>query len=159
MHQGPGAAEGQTPGTAHDYRVIDPTDWRLWAVVVPAITLIGALVWILGNAVQHHVAELQSIAAIDPESAVRRAATSLRIAVAVGVGGGFLTAVYLGWLGVRVVQSGCVPPPGAWIVAGRPVYAGRFAFRIGRLLIALAALLAAASAGVLWVGWRLASPP
>jgi hypothetical protein len=137
------------------YRVIDPRDWRVWAVAVPAIVVMGVLVWALGSVVQHYVAELQSVAALDPESAARRAAASLRTVLAISAGGAFLVGTYLAWLGVRVWRSGKLPPPGSWIVAGRPVYSGRFAAPIGRLFIALALLLVAAAIGLLWAGWRL----
>jgi hypothetical protein len=137
------------------YRVIDPRDWRVWAVAVPAIVVMGVLVWALGSVVQHHVAELQSVAVLDPESAARRAAASLRTVLAISAGGAFLVGTYLAWLGVRVWRSGKLPPPGSWIVAGRPVYSGRFAAPIGRLFIALALLLVAAAIGLLWAGWRL----
>jgi hypothetical protein len=137
------------------YRVIDPRDWRLWAVAVPAIVLMGVLVWALGSTVQHHVAELQSLAAHDLESATRRAAASLRAVLAVSVGGALLIATYLAWLDVRVLRSGRLPPPGSWIVAGRPVYSGRFAAPIGRLFVALALLLAGTAIGLLWAGWHL----
>jgi hypothetical protein len=69
------------------YRVIDPGDWRSWAVAVPAIVVMGVLVWALGSVVRHHVAELQSVAIVDPESATRHAAASLRTVLAVSVGG------------------------------------------------------------------------
>jgi hypothetical protein len=137
------------------YRVVDPRDWRVWAVAVPAIVVMGVLVWALGSVVRHHVAELQSVAILDPASATRRAAASLRAVLAVSVGGAALVAAYLAWLGVRVWRSGRLPPPGSWIVAGRPVYSGRFAAPIGRLFIALAVLLVAAAVGLLWAGWRL----
>jgi hypothetical protein len=137
------------------YRVIDPRDWRLWAVAVPAIVVMGVLVWALGSVVRDHVAELQSVALRDPESATRRAAASLRTVLAVSVGGAFLVAAYLAWLGVRVWRSGRLPPPGSWIVTGRPVYSGRFAAPIGRLFIALALVLVAVAIGLLWMGWRL----
>ena len=137
------------------YRVLDPRDWRLWAVGVPVVVVVGVLVWALGALVQRHVAELQSVAVLDPESAARRAAGSLRTALAVTVGSVSLVATYLAWLGVRVWRSGRIPPPGSWIIAGRPVYSGRFAAPIGRLFIVLALLLLAAALGLLWAGWHL----
>ncbi len=137
------------------YRVIDPRDWRLWAVAVAAIVVMGVLVGVLGSVVRHHVAELQSVALQDPESATRRAAASLRTVLAVSAGGAFLVATYVAWLGARVWRSGRLPPPGSWILAGRPVYSGRFAAPIGRLFIVLALLLVAVASGLLGIGWRL----
>lgn len=143
----------------HDeYRVIDPRDWRVRAAFLVGLVLLVTVLWALGLTIRSHVATLQAVAATDPGDAARRAAQSLRTLFTLMAGGNVVVAAYLAWQGVRVTGSGQVPPPGSWVFKGRRVYAGRFAPRIGRLFVALALLLVGASAGVLWLVWRLTAP-
>jgi hypothetical protein len=137
------------------YREIDFGDWRVRVIGIAALAVAGALVWALGGAVQRHVAELQAAAATNPEAAARRAAASLRALLSILTAGNVAVAAYLAWLGIRVVASDRLPPPGSWIIKGRAVYTGKFAGRIGRLFIVLAVLLVGASFALFWIGWRL----
>ncbi len=140
---------------ADDYRVVDPRDWRVRVIAIVALAAIAALAWVIGGAVQRHVAELQALAASDPHAAARRAAVTLRVLLALGIAGNAAVAAYVAWIGIRVVSSDRLPPPGSWIIKGRRVYTGKYAGRIGRLFIALALVLVAASLALFWIGWRL----
>ncbi len=141
-----------------EYREIDPRDKRTW-VIAFAILVVGlALLWGLNEVVQSHTAELQSLAESDPDGARRQAAASLRTVLSVITLLNVLVAAFLAWQGVRSLSSGRSPPPGSWIIRGRPVYSGRTAVRVGRVLIAAALLLAAATVVMLWLGWRLTAP-
>ena len=140
---------------AGDYREIDTRDWRVRLAALAAIALILALCWTLASAVREHVAVLRTVAETDPAAAARRAGSFLRTTFALLAAGNTVVAAYLLWLGVRVAATGKLPPPGAWIVKGRRVYEGRFVRRIGRILVVLAIAIAAASAVMVWLGWRL----
>ena len=137
------------------YRVIDPRDWRVRVAFLAALGALAVLFWALSLAIRSHVAALQAVAAIDPDDAARRAASSLRTLFTLMVSGNTMVAAYVAWQGVRVISSGQLPPPGSWIIKGRPVYTGRFARRIGQLFVALAVLLVGASVAMLWFGWSL----
>lgn len=138
-----------------DYRVVDPRDWRVRLALLVALGVVAVSFWALGLVIRDHVATLQAVAATDPGNAARRAASSLRTLITLMAGGNAVLAAYLVWQGLRVLGSGQVPPPGSWIVKGRKVYSGPSARRIGRLLLALAALVGGASVALLWLGWRL----
>jgi len=140
---------------AGDYREIDPRNWRVRLAALAALALILALAWTLAIAVREHLATLRTVAEIDPAAAARRAGSFLRAMFALLAAGNTIVAAYLLWLGVRVAATGKLPPPGAWIVKGRRVYEGRFARRIGQIFVALAIAVAAASAVMVWLGWRL----
>ena len=57
-------------------------------------------------------------------------------------------AAYAGWLGVRVIQLGQWPLPGAFVLRDTPVRHGRWVRARGIVLIVLAALLAADAIGL-----------
>jgi hypothetical protein len=137
------------------YREIDPRDWRVRVVALAAVGLLLALLWALVLAVRDHVATLKAVAATDPGDAARRAGFFLRRMIALLAAGNVVVAAYLSWVGARVVASGKLPPPGSWIVKGRRIYEGRLARRIGQSFVVLAVVIVAASAGMVWLGWRL----
>jgi hypothetical protein len=137
------------------YREIDPRDWRVRVVALAAVGLLLALLWALGLAVRDHGATLKAVAATDPGDAARRAGFFLRRMIALLAAGNVVVAAYLSWVGARVVASGKLPPPGSWIVKGRRIYEGRLARRIGQSFVVLAVVIVAASAGMVWLGWRL----
>jgi len=137
------------------YREIDPRDWRVRVVALAAVGLLLALLWALVLAVREHVATLKAVAATDPGDAARRAGSFLRTMIALLAAGNVVVAAYLSWVGARVVTSGKLPPPGSWIVKGRRIYEGRLARRIGQSFVVLAVVIVAASAGMVWLGWRL----
>ncbi len=141
--------------TEPGYREIDPRDKRLWFLAFGVLAVGLALLWGLNEVVQSHAAELQNLAESDPDGARRQAAASLRTVLSVITLLNVLVAAFLAWQGVRSLTTGRSPPPGSWVIRGRPVYAGRTALRVGRILIAAAVLLAAATVVMLWLGWRL----
>ncbi|MDH3290531.1 MAG: hypothetical protein OEO20_04315 [Gemmatimonadota bacterium] len=141
--------------TEHDYREIDPRDKRIWLIVFGVLGVGLAALWGLNAIVQDHAAELQSLAESDPDAARRQAAASLRAVLSVITLLNVLVAAFLAWQGMRSLSTGRSPPPGSWIIRGRPVYTGRTAIRVGRILIAAAILLAVATLVMLWLGWGL----
>lgn len=141
--------------TEHDYREIDPRDKRIWLIAFGVLAVGLALLWGLNTVVQNHAAELQTLADSDPAGARRQAAATLRAVLSVITLLNVLVAAFLAWQGVRSLSTGRSPPPGSWIIRGRPVYTGRTAVRVGGILIGAAVVLAVATVVMLWLGWRL----
>jgi len=139
------------PPDYSQHKIVSRRRLVLWFVLglAAAVPLI-LLVQHLGDA---YVEQIERLAEQDPAAAARQALSALRVVFGIlalliaGVG------LYLVWLGARARRSGLFPPPGSWVVEGRPVYTGSRATRVGLLQIMLGAVLVVMAGGIVFYCW------
>lgn len=123
----------------------DPRYRRTILLLAVILVLVGGgiIFWFQGM-----IDEIVALAETDPTTAVRR--THRVFKVLMGFLGFSLVAfaVYLIQLGVRVLRSEQLPPPGTRVVRDVRIQSGRPAVRRGRLLLVLAVVLGLAGAVV-----------
>lgn len=139
------------PPDYSQHKIVSRRRLVLWFVLglAAAVPLI-LLVQHLGNA---YVDEIEQLAEQDPAAAARQALSALRIVfgtMALLIAG---MGLYLAWLGARARRSGVFPPPGTWVVEGRPVYAGSRAARAGLLQVMFGAVLMIMAGGIVFYSW------
>jgi len=139
------------PSDSSQHRIVSRRRLAIWFVLglAAAVPLI-LLVQHFGDA---YVSEIERLAEQDPAAAARQALAALRIAfgfLAVLIAG---LGLYMAWLGARARRAGLFPPPGSWVVEGRPVYTGSRAARAGLLQMMLGAVLVIMAGGIVFYSW------
>jgi hypothetical protein len=64
-------------------------------------------------------------------------------------------AAFVGWYGFRILRSGLVPPPGAWLLEGQSPAGGLHAERAGKIHMLVCSLLATAGIVTFALGHKL----
>jgi len=120
-------------------------------VLAIAITAAGLLVWLVSGYLNglEELAESQPALAADRIFFVAQIALSVTVIVAVAVGS------YVAWYGIRAVRSACFPPPGSWVIEGRPVHTGSKARRLGWVQIIAGILMAFVACAAVYRTWSL----
>lgn len=109
----------------------------LWLALVLALVGGGIIFWFQGV-----IDQIVVLAETDPAGAVRRTHwvfTSLMGGFGISLLG---FGIYLLQMGIRILRSGQMPPPGTRVIRDVQIRTGAQALRRGRLLLALAVVLA-----------------
>jgi hypothetical protein len=135
------------------YRVFSRRTVLLWFV---AVMLFGELAgWLIQDYLGAYLGELEQMARQDPEAAAERALSTLRIilgAMACLMG---ITGLYMGRYGYLSLRVGRFPPPGAWIIEGRPSLTGSRAIWAAWAHLVLGAVLIVCGGGVMHYTWMI----
>ncbi|MGD2141697.1 MAG: hypothetical protein PVH25_14990, partial [Burkholderiales bacterium] len=107
------------------------------------------LVWLVTG----YLGSLEALSHSDPALAAQRIRVVAKIILATTVVIAAAVGGYVAWYGYRAVRSECFPPPGWWIVEGRPVQTGAMARRIGWIQIVLGILMAAVACAAVYRTW------
>lgn len=135
------------------YRIISRQQLARWLVVTLAIVAVAGALML--KFVQIYLAGLAELATVEPALAAARMASVLEIVFvstavfAAGIGS------YVVWYGYRAVRSRCFPPPGAWVIEGRPVYAGLKAQRLAWVQIVLGIIMPVAACYAVYRAWEV----
>lgn len=137
------------------YRVLS----RTWAAVIGALLLVVAAVtvWFVIQKMRASTADLGVLYDQSPEQAAVEVVRRVRIYAWLYGGSLLAIAIWIAWMASRVIRTGRMPPPGAWIVQGQRTWEGNAAVKRGKLLGYFAGALAVLSAGLFAALWRLAA--
>jgi hypothetical protein len=132
----------------------DPQKRRQVLAIVLAVALVGAALIV---AFQQYRPELDAwLSGIWPESR-RRFGIVLAVMAMLACAPLFGLAIYLWFLGGRVIRAQRFPLPGTPVVRDTPVLRERAAILRGRVMRAFAAAFAFAALGMLFALWRLST--
>jgi len=138
---------------ADQHRIITKRQLVRWLVPIFAIVVVAGAIML--KIVQIYLAGLTELAATAPTLAAARMSGLLELVFvstavfAVGVGS------YVVWYGYRAVRSKCFPPPGAWVIEGKPVYTGVKAQWLAWVRIALGIIMPVAAGYAVYRAWVL----
>ncbi|UCD68924.1 MAG: hypothetical protein JSW48_02140 [Betaproteobacteria bacterium] len=121
--------------------------------------LIGAAAvgffWLLSWATTKYLDQLEQMSRTDAALAAQRVSSTVQAVFISSVVFALLVGSFLAWYGYRAVRSECFPPPGAWVIEGRPVYDGSKARRRGWAQIILGVVMAGVACAVVYRSWSL----
>jgi hypothetical protein len=98
---------------------------------------------------------LEELARSNPALAAERVRLVLQIALVTTVVFAVSVGAYVAAYGFRAVRSECFPPPGSWIMEGRPVHKGSKAKRLGWAQIILGIVMTSVACGTVYNTWAL----
>jgi hypothetical protein len=137
------------------YRVLP----RAKAALIGALLLASAtvIVWFVIQKMRASTADLGVLLDQSPEQAAAEVVLRVRIYACLYGGCLFAIAIWIAWIAMRVIRTGRMPPPGAWIVQGQRTWEGNAAVKRGKFLAYFAGALAMLSASLFAALWRLAA--
>ncbi|NIO43363.1 MAG: hypothetical protein GTO41_26350 [Burkholderiales bacterium] len=135
------------------HRVVTRSQLLRWFLVCGLVAAAGF--WLLMSAITRYLDSLERLAESDPVIAAQRVSFVIQVVFVSSIVFAVLIGLYLGWYGYRAVKSECFPPPGSWLIEGRPIYRGRKARRLGWLQIVLGIIMAVLACGVVYRTWAL----
>lgn len=135
------------------YHVISKQQLMRISLLAIGIAMTGTLllVWLVSGYLNglEELAKSQPALATDRILFVAQVALSVTVIVAVAVG------CYVAWYGLRAVRSEYFPPPGSWVIEGRPVHTGAKARRLGWTQIIAGILMACVACAAVYRTWSL----
>ncbi len=138
---------------AYQYRVIKRQQFIRSAVLTIAVMAI--IVALLLTLVQMYLAGLVELAELQPALAAQRTSNVLQLVLAIVVVFAVGVGSYAIWYGLRAIKSGSFPPPGAWVIEGRPIHTGDKAQRIALAQIVLGILIPVVACYAVYRAWAL----
>jgi len=135
------------------YRTISSRELLRITLLVVAVTLVGS--FLLVRLVSGYVNGLEEMAQSHPAEAAERILFVAQLALGVTVVFAVAVGGYVAWYGYRAVRSEHFPPPGSWIIEGRPVHTGAKARRLGWTQIVLGILMAGVACVAVYRTWSL----
>ena len=136
---------------ANRYRIITRKQLVSWSVLIfAAVAVTGA---VMLKIVQIYLAGLAELATTEPALAAERASNVLQLVFvsttvfATGIGS------FVVWYGYRAIRSSSFPPPGAWVIEGRPIHSGAKARRLGWAQIILGVMMAVVASYAVYHAW------
>ena len=106
-------------------------------------------------AVRNYLSALAELAQSDPAMAGARASEALFVTLVCTAVVAAAVGAYVVWYGYRAVRAACYPPPGGWVIEGRPVYTGGKARRIGKVQMVLGVAMAAATFATVYLASQI----
>jgi magnesium-transporting ATPase (P-type) len=138
-------------GTRH--RIINKAQFARWMLLIGAAVVVGF--GLLSWAATRYLDQLEQLSQADAALAAQRVSSLVQAVFVSSVVVALLVASFLAWYGYRAVRSECFPPPGSWVVEGRPVYNGGQARRRGWAQIFLGIFMAGVACAVVYRSWSL----
>ncbi|UCH47135.1 MAG: hypothetical protein JSU95_13695 [Betaproteobacteria bacterium] len=138
-------------GTRH--RIIKKAQFARWMFMIGAAAV--AFFWLLSWVATKYLDKLEQLSQTDAALAAQRISSMVQAVFVASVVFALLVGSYLAWYGYRAVRSECFPPPGSWVVEGRPVYEGSKARRRGWAQIILGIFMAVVACAVVYRSWSL----
>ena len=140
-------------GNTAQHRVIPRSQFvRMSLLILGVVVIVGGLLvmWVAG-----YLNALSELAESDPALAALRARFVLQAALAATVLVAVLVGSYVAWYGYRAVRSECFPPPGSWVIEGRPVQTGSKARALGWVQIILGIAMAGMACAAVYSAWAV----
>ena len=135
------------------HRVIKKAQFTRWMLLIGAAAVVGF--GLLSWATTNYLDGLEQLSQTDVALAALRVSSVVQGVFVACVVFAVLVGSYLAWYGYRAVRSECFPPPGSWVVEGRPIYSGAGARRRGWTQVALGILMAGVVCAVVYRSWSL----
>ncbi len=135
------------------HRIVSRAQVIRWVVLI--VIAAGAGFWLLLWLVSRYLDSIEQLAASDPALAAQRVSVLIQLVLASSFAFALLVGSYLSWYGYRAVKTACFPPPGSWLIEGRPVYHDNQARQLGWLQIVLGVALAGVASGLAYRTWSL----
>lgn len=135
------------------YHVISKRKLLRISLLIVAIALTASLLLIWS--VSGYLNGLEDLAKTQPALATERILFVAQLALGVTVMVAVAVGAYVAWYGIRAVRSECFPPPGSWVIEGRPVQTGSRARRLGWTQIIFGILMACVACAAVYRTWSL----
>ena len=135
------------------HRVIQKSHLVRVSLLIFGIAVVGG--GLLVSTVAGYLNVLEEMAQADPVQAAQRVRFVLQVALVATVVIAVAVGSYVSVHGYRAVRSECFPPPGTWIVEGRPVHTGSKARRLGWAQTVLGILMAGVACAAVYSTWAL----
>lgn len=116
-----------------------------------AVAVFGLLSW----AAAMYLDGLEQLAQTDAALAAQRISSLAQAVFVVSVAVALLVGSFLSWYGFRAVRTQRFPPPGTWVIEGRPVYDGSKARLLGWTQIILGILMALVACATVYRSWSV----
>lgn len=116
-----------------------------------AVAVFGLLSW----AAARYLDGLEQLAQTDAAQAAQRISSLAQAVFVVSVVVALLVGSFLSWYGYRAARTQCFPPPGTWVIEGRPVYSGTKARLLGWTQILLGIVMAFVACAAVYRSWSL----
>lgn len=125
---------------------------RLLLIIgIGAVAVFGLLSW----AAARYLDGLEQLAQTDAAQAAQRISSLAETVFIVSVAVALLVGSFLSWYGYRAVRTQCFPPPGTWVIEGRPVYDGSKARLFGWTQIILGIFMAFVACAAVYRSWSV----
>lgn len=141
--------EDKTP----QHRIIPKSQLVRASLLILGIVAVGG--GLLVSMVAGYLNALAELSHSEPALAAQRIRFVLQIALVTTVVFAVLVGSYVASYGYRALRSEIFPPPGSWIVEGRPVHTGRKARLLGRAQIVLGIVMAGVACAAVYSTWAL----
>lgn len=135
------------------HRIVSKRQLVRWSMLIVGTVMLCSLLMIWF--VSEYVNSLEELAQSQPAEAAQRIFFVTQIALVTTVVFAVAVGSYVAWYGIRAVRSECFPPPGSWIVEGRPLQTGARARRLGWTQIVLGILMAGVACAAVYRTWSL----
>ena len=116
-----------------------------------AVAVFGLLSW----AAARYLDGLEQLAQTDAAQAAQRISSLAQAVLVASVVVALLVGSFLSWYGYRAVRTQTFPPPGTWLIEGRPVHEGSKARLFGWTQIILGILMAFVACAAVYRSWSV----
>jgi len=133
------------------HRIVSRRKLVRWSLLIVGIAMLGSLllIWLVSG----YLDSLKDVAQSQPAQAAQRILLVAQVVLVTTVVFAVAVGSYVIRYGYRAVRSECFPPPGSWIIEGRPVYTGSKARKLGWTQIVLGILMAGAACAAVYGTW------
>ena len=135
------------------YHIISKQQLMRISLLAIGIAMTGT--FLLVRLVSGYLNGLEELANSQPALATDRILFVVQMALSVTVIVAVAVGFYVAWYGLRAVRSESFPPPGSWVIEGRPVHTGVKARRLGWIQIIAGILMACAACAAVYRTWSL----
>jgi hypothetical protein len=135
------------------YRVISRREAARWLLACAVVCAIA--IPILLRLADFYAGDLQALARKDTPRALAQARVAIQFVLLSVAALSAAMGACLMWYGYRAARTATLPPPGSWILEGRPVFTGRKAAAIARLYLAAGLAIIGVGCTATYYAWTV----
>jgi hypothetical protein len=135
------------------YRIMSKRS-LVWIIILVSVASAVAM-FVVRSWVQTYLLQVARISVTNPAVALEQLVFLVQTVFGSMTVALMAMSAFVGWYGFRILRSGHVPPPGAWLLEGKKVATGAAAERAAKLHMFVCALLATAGIVTFALGHRL----